>query len=360
MAEHPDTHAGNTPPAIVPSSADVPGQNQTLTMMLNMQQQQMAMQQQITQLLTQLTPTAPTHNNTPQPSQRNKPSRPIIEADCTDNRWVIFKDAWVRYKQMAKLTDLNEIRNELRSACSSAVNELLFNFVGPASLNTATEDELLNHIRSVAVKTVHPEVYRQQFFRLKQSDGEAITHYVSRLKSQAMLCDFVQKCDNGQCNTSYSENMITSQLIAGLHNQSHQSKILSEVGTLKSLKQLVERLLTLESTEKAASHFQPVDQSHITPIKSDYQKNKYSAPTEKRNQKPAFGDSSGKCKGCGRDRHQKGRQQCPAQNRKCNKCGRLHHFANVCMSSSSSAISSGHDGEQDDVSFLSTISTQPL
>lgn len=343
--------------------ADVPEQNQTLAMMLNMQKQQMEMQQQITQLLSKITPSTLTQEHNPRPpptSQRSKPSRPIIETDCTDNGWVIFKDAWVRYKQMTKLTDLDEIRNELRSACSPAVNELLFNFVGPASLNTSTEDELLNHIRSVAVKTVHPEVYRQQFFRLKQSDGETITHYVSRLKSQAMLCDFIQNCDDGRCKTSYAENMITSQLIAGLHNQPHQSKVLSEVGTLKSLKQLVERLLTLESTEKAASHFQPVDQSNVTPIKSDYQKNKYPPPNENRNQKPAFGDSPGKCIGCGRARHPKGRRQCPAQNRKCNKCGTLHHFANVCMRSSSNAISSEHDGEQEDVSFLSTISTQPL
>jgi len=66
-----------------------------------------------------------------------------------------------------------------------AVNELLFNFVGPNQLNTATEDELLDHIRYVAVKTIHPEVYRQQCFWLKQSD-ETITHFASRLKSQAM------------------------------------------------------------------------------------------------------------------------------------------------------------------------------
>jgi len=49
--------------------------------------------------------------------------------------------------------------------------------------------------------------------------------------------------------------MITSQLIAGLYNQSHQTNILSEVGTLKTLRLLVERLLTLESTAQAASHF---------------------------------------------------------------------------------------------------------
>ena len=187
----------NQPPHI-PGSTNDP--NQALTIMLQIQQQQqqqqialqqqqqhqhqqqIAMQQQITQLLSHLT--TPGNANPPrtqQHAQRCKPARPVIEADCTDNKWVIFKDAWTRYKQMTRLTEQAEIRNELRSACTGAVNELLFNFVGPDQLDRATEEELLNHIRSVAVKAVHPEVYRQQFSRIKQSDDESITpHFVSR------------------------------------------------------------------------------------------------------------------------------------------------------------------------------------
>jgi len=90
---------------------------------------------------------------------------------------------------MAGLTAAGEIRNELRSACSPSVNELLFNFVGPDALRVASERELLDYIKSVAVKSVHPEVYRQQFFVMRQSDGESITSFIARLNSQAMLCD---------------------------------------------------------------------------------------------------------------------------------------------------------------------------
>lgn len=263
---------------------------------------------------------------------------------------------------MAGLNDPDIIRNELRSACSPAVNELLFNFVGPGPLNGASEDELLAHIRSVAVKAVHPEVYRQQFFTLKQSDGETITHFVSRLKSQAMLCDFVRKCDNGHCQTSYSENMITSQLIASLH-QSHQARILSEVNILKTLGQLTERLLMLESPAQAASHFQPVDSiTNVAPIKSEYQRSKYTSEKRQiqRKKYPNTNVSSDKCKGCGRDRHQNGRNQCPAQGRKCKSCGKLNHFATVCMGTASNSITDD-DLQQDDASFISTVcDTQPL
>jgi len=336
------------------SSGALDDPNQTLSMMLQMQQQQMNMQQQITQLLGRLNPAS--HGPPPHVSQTQscKPTRPIIEADCTDNKWAIFKDTWLRYKQMARLTGPAEIRNELRSSCSPAVNELLFNFVGPDKLNRSTEEELLTHIRSVAVKAVHSEVYRQQFFRLKQSDGESITHFVSRLKSQAMLCDFTQTCHNAQCETSYSANMITSQLIAGLYNQSHQSKVLSEVGSLKTLPQLVERLLTLEATAQAASHFQPA--SNICPVKSDYQKNKQ---THLRQGSESSDAPTPKCNGCGKRRHGQGRKQCPAQGRKCNNCGKMNHFAAVCKSTSSNAAISMSDSEHDDTSFISTVTNPP-
>ena len=230
------------------------GESQTMTMMMEMQQQQMQMQQQMTLLMTRLLDRDAGNANSAVRTTPLKLERPTIDADSTDNKWIIFKDAWIRYKDMAKLSDIRDIRNELRSTCSQSVNEMLFNFIGPTSLNSATEEEMLNYIKSVSVKTVHPEVYRQQFFTMKQTDGESITRFISRLKSQAMLCDLKIKCDcqEDHCVSSYSEDMIKSQLIGGIRNSSHQIKILSEVATLETL---MERLLMLESTEKASSHF---------------------------------------------------------------------------------------------------------
>ena len=48
----------------------------------------------------------------------------------------MFTDQWARYKDMTKLRNLAEIRNELRSTCSREVNKLLFDLVGAESLNT--------------------------------------------------------------------------------------------------------------------------------------------------------------------------------------------------------------------------------
>ena len=85
-------------------------------------------------------------------SSVKKPDRPRVDPESTDNDWAIFVDSWNRYKSMARLTQLSEIRNELRAACSPEIEKLLFNLIGPAALNNASEDDLLKYIKSVAVR----------------------------------------------------------------------------------------------------------------------------------------------------------------------------------------------------------------
>ena len=69
---------------------------------------------------------------------------------------------------MAGLSQEEEIRMELRAACSSDVNKLLFEFVDPAILDTATEDQLLSYIRKIAVKGLHKEVHRVNLVKLSK------------------------------------------------------------------------------------------------------------------------------------------------------------------------------------------------
>ena len=356
------------PPSSVHPPADPSMSADAMKLIIQMQQQQLAMQEQMAQMMTQIIPKNAMQqpNDQESPSRRYKPARPLITSDCTDNKWIIFADAWRRYKVMARLTDPDDIRNELRSACDPSVNEMLYNFVGPDILNTATEDELLSHIKSVAVKSVHREVYRQQFSSMRQGENESITRYISRLKSQAMLCDFVRKCDcpNHDCRTSFSEDMVMSQIITGLFNPTHQSKVLSDMARITTLQALTERLLTLESTSQATIHFRPeaglTTTGTTAPIRSDYQRTKIKSIKQGQSSTPTQDIKkpiSDKCRGCGRNRHTTGRGQCPAQGQRCNACGKMNHFATVCMSSKTNAIS--EEESLEDVSFLSSVTNGP-
>ena len=182
-------------------------------------------------------PQAPIVNNTGHSFKSKKPDRPIISQGMDDREWAFFKDTWNRYKTMIGITDAAAIRLELREACSEEVNKLLFEFVGSTTLDACSEDQLLAHIKSVAVKTIHKEVHRLAFNTMIQNKGESITNYVARLNAKSFLCQFeVSFTDNNVTrNISYAEEMVTQRLIAGLANQEHQRKILAEADTNATL-----------------------------------------------------------------------------------------------------------------------------
>ena len=100
-----------------------------------------------------------------------KPNGPVFEDDSTDEHWALFIDAWGRYKEMCDLTNLVEIRNELKTAYSPNINKFLFHLFGPETLNIAKEEQLLHHIRLVAMKGLHEEVHMRTFKKLGNNKG---------------------------------------------------------------------------------------------------------------------------------------------------------------------------------------------
>ena len=110
--------------------------------------------------------------------------------------------------------------------------------IGPEMLNAVTlmEEQLLSHIKRVAVKSIHVKVHRWHFANIKPNEGETITRFVGHFKSQASLCNFSTKCYSGsERTTSYSEQMISQQLTMGLTNPDNQARMLNEASQLETL-----------------------------------------------------------------------------------------------------------------------------
>ena len=328
------------------------------TNMTNEQVQQMIdiMRQQMEQLQTFQTENAALRANQQQNNvpvnarpKTKAPDRPIVNINTDEREWELFKDSWNRYKAMTRITDQNILRMELRESCSQEVNKLLFEYIGSDVLDTASEADLLEHIKRVAVKGTHKEVHRITFFRLAQMDGETVTQYVARLKSQAVLCQFKVTCTTHEpeIEINYSNDMITQQLISGLKDKQHQARILSESPLLPTLEQKIERLECFESTEESADLMSTNDNqpntstanqpstsaanqsSTNTANRSAYRRSKDFNPS---------GRSTQKCKGCGRTQHEgktMARKDCPAFNKTCNNCGIKGHFQAVCQKKSS-------------------------
>ena len=96
-------------------------------------------------------------------SKSVKPVLPSIDIETTEGEWAVFEDQWARFKRMATLTSIDEIRDNLRQCCAAQLNKRLFDVKGAATLDAATEVNLMKWIKEIAVKGVHKEVHRTQF-----------------------------------------------------------------------------------------------------------------------------------------------------------------------------------------------------
>ena len=275
-------------------------------------------------------------------AKAKRPDRPVIDSDIDDREWELFLDTWSRYKTMAGVTTVDNVRMELRAACSTEVNKMLFEFVGPTTLADCTEAQLLAHIKSVAVKQVHHEVHQMNFHLMTQQDGESITHYVSRLKAQAFLCKFEVQCTCDPASTvKYADQMVAQRLVAGLCNVDHQRKILAEAATLVTLDDKIKRLQLLETTDKSAGilHQSPAPPrpSEAASQRSQYKKDQ--RPSKKGTEGAGVATESEPCKGCGGATPPGGRPTCTAVKTKCKNCKRKGHYTHVCFRGTSRAES---------------------
>jgi len=134
-------------------------------------------------------PVFPTEQRSTFSMAKPKPIRPKLETELDDIGWKIFLDKWTHYKSIADILDEKERCMELRECCSSEVTRLMYQYYGSIDIDELDERTMLTNIKSVAVSTTHPHVHRWHYTQLNQMDGEPVTKYVARLRSQAGLCE---------------------------------------------------------------------------------------------------------------------------------------------------------------------------
>ena len=173
-------------------------------------------------------------------TEMKKPDRPIVKEDSTDQDWAIFEFEWGRYCTAVGITgDEDVLRSELLNCCDPALRQRLLEMVGPETLNNMTEKDLKALIKEIAVLSVDPVVHRVQFSGLKQDHGEPFQRYVPKLKAKASLCQFVvtgrYKCSEActkdidkELSVSYRDDMVESQMVAGLYNPEHRTRVMQE------------------------------------------------------------------------------------------------------------------------------------
>ena len=230
------------------------------------------------------------HNNAPatnapatQPPRISvkKPERPEIDLDASESQWAFFKNEWEIYKLRSGVTG-SEATLELRAACTPQLRRALFDFLGQDTLAAVDESSLLTHIQQVAVKGKNTAVHRQEFYSMMQSPDEPIQTFVGKLRAKAAHCHFRTTCSNTSCKAdmSYSDSMVTDQMIVGLYDKDCQGDVLAKDITLKSFKEKFDLIQAHEEGKRAQNL---LNTSSVAAHKSAYQRSKrFVEPTDSR------------------------------------------------------------------------------
>ena len=119
--------------------------------------------------------------------QARRPEPPSISLDCNEGRWSFFTNEWKMYKTQAKLPE--NAPAELRNCCSEDLRFTLFELLGP-SIDDLNEKDLMEKIHKVAVKGKNTAVHRQEFYNMKQEEGQSAQQFLAKLRSQSRSLQF--------------------------------------------------------------------------------------------------------------------------------------------------------------------------
>ena len=148
----------------------------------------------------------------------------------------------------------------------------------------------------------------------------------------AELCDLFVECSKVGCTqrTSYRDQVVMQALLRGMHDVDIRTRVLSRTQNdeLKGLSAVVDYTA---AEEASSASFSTLSSAHTIAL----QKSSYKKQTSQLT--PHNETSSGKCTHCGGKHPGTGsvehrKQYCKAYDKKCTKCSKAHHFANVCKS----------------------------
>ncbi|UYV80277.1 HNRNPK, partial [Cordylochernes scorpioides] len=223
---------------------------------------------------------------------------------------------------------------------------------------TTTLDEAVNALEAYLRKKRNPLLDRQDFHRRDQQTGESVDRYFAALKALDDSCahelDFkcstcgdpcITICTKRACGKTFAlagyqqQLRIRDRLICGLFDKELQRKVLAEqYNSDLSLDRVLSICLAHESATAVGATLSPspttspeaFSATRRAPSTYKHQQASSSETSPKANrffQKPY--DPNDPCSGCGANpRHR--RDQCPAKDIECNKCGITGHYGRVC------------------------------
>ena len=260
-------------------------------------------------------------------SSRHKPvkvenvSRPIISTGGTSEDWSYFIIRWNDYKAATKIEGTDLII-QLLECCNEDLRKDLTRAAG-GSLTSKSENEVLEKIKTLAVRRENIMVARVELQEMQQDEGEPIRSFAARAKGQANVCKFVVDCPSCSTTVDYTNQALRDVLVRGVLDNDIQLDLLSQNNEDMSVEDTIIFVEAKESGKRSASKLS--HSSQTAAVKSQYQKSK------------SFAAGSGqKCNYCGKSGHGRNaplklrKTKCPAYGKVCTHCGIPNHTSELC------------------------------
>ena len=172
-------------------------------------------------------------------------------------------------------------------------------------------EEVFEALERVFRPESNQTLVRFKFRKMQQRVGQTCNSYMSELRLELPECKYKNDI----------EELLKDQFIFGIENKEIQDHLLGEISeTDNSVKALYEA----RKIELKLAHRKMLGIVNPTSL--------VSVDDIKRNSKGQYRD---KCDYCGKN-HKRGKQNCPAFRKKCDRCGGMNHFKTVCRSSEGS------------------------
>lgn len=331
-----------------------------------------------------------------QPPKVNK----FVPFEPAKETFAVYIKCFENYCARNKLDDSTDKNKSERAkllldSISTETYNLLISLVAPDEVSSKSYDQ----IEAILTKHLDPpaNVFLQQhkFMNTIQRNGEEIKDFVTRLKTQAILCEFY--CPHAACKKSIAETFMNAQFIRGIHDSEIREKLI-QLGTdakvTVKFDTVVSHALSLEAAKdsnkqmskasykdqqqpsgsgssnpanqslsiNAVSHrsrprdrFNQFNQQNQQRSNTPFQRTQNRSQSrgrqqfrEKSQSRQAFYRTigvDGLCFHCGRNDHPTDKCRTNRNSLKCNLCNKVGHIDKVCINSLSKNKSFGNRRE---------------
>ena len=263
--------------------------------------------------------------------------RPTLEEEISESDWNFFNSKWRRYKRATKLEG-QDVVDQLWACMSDGLERQCHDH--GASADTTTEQQLLDLMRAFSLRGVNKLCNVVDYLNLKQEENESITKFISRVRGQALTCDFKVKCTKEGCNevVSYADKLSSHIIVRGLYNLDIQEDVLKLAATTEDdldLKKITETALAAETGCRSRKLLNEEEDAGLHKL-SAFKKQQRSAGA---NVDPPRNDiqvQDEKCSHCGQIGHgysaspEVRKALCPAWDKQCSKCNLPNHYTALC------------------------------